>query len=82
MFFKKPQITHSYSLRDRSGWLKSRISASLAQQCMDAGFGFFRDYRGEKDSVNKVAYEISNDGKFTQGDIVVYLWAGDILIPD
>jgi hypothetical protein len=82
MFFKKPEVTHSYALRDRAGYLKACISAALAQQCMDAGFGFFRDYQGEKDRTKKVAYEISHGGKFTKGDIVVYLWAGDILIPD
>jgi hypothetical protein len=71
-----------YILRDVNGVMKAKFSAEVAGRIMDECSGFFRQARYKDCSTPARVFEITEDFRYGTKDLKVFIWKGEVLVPE
>jgi hypothetical protein len=68
----------AYDLRDEKGQLTLTISNSIANEIIQKTQGHFRPWYLKPEVT---VFEVQKDMTYRLNDMVIYIWAGSLLIP-
>lgn len=75
----------SFTLRDKKGVMKAKLSDRAAMNLIDQGKGFGRDAQYERNGKMVIVrvFEFDQDSYLqVNEDLKLYFWEGDILVPE
>lgn len=72
----------SYTLRDKNGIMRMKMPNRVANILINDVTGSFRSYRSTTMKNPVTAFEIAEGSKFLLGGLDIFLWEGDLLIPE